>query len=229
MGAAIDRRVSVKSPSGLFTIDLPEGAPTVNDIHPWNWAQLLSRIEKANEIGTQNTSVSERQVMAVKVLDEVLSFLWTVNWRSLDLINLSQALKDIRDGHEHPLLQPQRTSRPKESVRLRSIKEWSAAAMQILMENGYKKFDAAKTIERVLGESGFRLTRGGRRATAKTVAAWRDRYIGRGSKDAANGFRAALAIIECKGRMDAHLRTNDPKVKVQRALSLVRRSTGNLI
>jgi hypothetical protein len=53
------------------------------------------------------------------------------------------------------------------------------------MESGQKKFVAAKAVATVLADGGFRLTRGGKKASPKTVAAWRDRFIGCARSDPA--------------------------------------------
>jgi hypothetical protein len=152
----MDRRITVKLRSGRqITIDLPEGAPSVSDIHPFAWA-----------------------------------------------------LKDVREGHEHPLLKPARTSRPKESSRLLAIKGCSAGVMEFLMTTGKKKSEAAKQVANVLAKTDLRLTRGGKKATAKTVAAWRDRCIGCSNDPAREDFEWMLRMLIPKNKPPTRAQTH---------------------
>lgn len=169
-------------------MDLPEGAPTINDIHPQMWARLVVGITEANALAQQSTSNNERRVVTVKQLQRIEGFLLSVELESLTLRNLRQALEDVSEGHEHPLFKPHRTSRPKESSRFRAVKGCSAGFMDFLMKSGKTKSEAAKQVADVLAKTNFRLTRGGKKASAKTVAAWRDRCMGRSTDPAREDF-----------------------------------------
>jgi hypothetical protein len=205
----MDRRITVKLRSGRqITIDLPEGAPSVSDIHPFAWAQLVKKIEKANALAKQSTSETERQSATLEVLRSVLNFLMSVDYQSQHLIKLWQALKDVREGHEHPLLKPARTSRPKESSRLLAIKGCSAGVMEFLMTTGKKKSEAAKQVANVLAKTDLRLTRGGKKATAKTVAAWRDRCIGCSNDPAREDFEWMLRMLIPKNKPPTRAQTH---------------------
>jgi hypothetical protein len=191
---------------------------------PGAFTRLVAAITKANELYKPSTPDKERQAETAKVLDRIELFLWQIGLRSPHLVGLLRALEDVRDGHEHPLFKPHRTSRPRENSRGRHIKGVSAAAMDTLMKNGFAKWDAAKAVAKVLTENSFRLTRGGKIVTCKTVAAWRDRFIGHVNDPAASDYDWALRIIECRGPAFRDLRTSDPKINKQRALYMVKKA-----
>jgi hypothetical protein len=128
-------------------------------------------------------------------MDHVLSLLASVHWRSPHLTELYGALADVSEGHDHPLFKPSRTSRPKETFRLRTIKAVSAAFMQFLMKSGKRKSEAAKQVADLLAKANFRLTHGGKKASAKTIAGWRDRCIGCSSDPAREDFEWLLGIF----------------------------------
>jgi len=67
--------------------------------------------------------------------------------------------------------------------------------MDFLMKSGKKKSEAAKQVADVLEKTNFRLTRGGKKASAKTVAAWRDRCMGSSSDPAREDFEWILRIL----------------------------------
>jgi hypothetical protein len=111
------------------------------------------------------------------------------------------------------------------------IKGWSAATMDLLMESGATKWDAAKTVSNVLAKNRFCLSRDGKKATAKTVAAWRDRLTGFSTGDpSARHFQVALDALRSK-RSTKRWLSNEPdsKAKAQRAISVLDRILKNLV
>jgi hypothetical protein len=209
---------------------LADQRPTLDDIHPLNWALLIRDLAGAETEARQSTT--EGWAETVQVLHSLQHFLTSVGIESPLLGRLIQAMSDVRDGHEHPLTTPpRRTSRPKESSRLKSIKGWSAATLDVLMESGATKWDAAKTVSSVLAKNRFCLTGDGKKATAKTVAAWRDRLIGCSTSDpAARHFQVALDLLRSKKSTKRWLSNElDPKVKARRALSGLDRILKNLV
>ena len=93
-----------------------------------------------------------------------------------------------------PFWTPSSSHRPRATRRAIMLKAWAAAAMETLMEGSAKKLAAAETVAGVSAKAGYRLP-GKKLPRAKTVAGWRNQFIGHsGGSEGAREFKKMLAI-----------------------------------
>jgi hypothetical protein len=136
------------------------------------------------------------------------------------LNNLGAALDDIKRGNSSTLFKPSVQNRPLDPTRLLSLKAASAAAMQLLMDSGKSKKDAAIAVARKLHSAGFRLSNS-KAANPGTIARWRDRFNGHSDDDeGADVYRFALETAR-----DAH---KDPAHQAQIILRRLKRMNSYL-
>ena len=211
-GGSIDRR-----------IDLPEGAPTTKDIRPPSWTQLVNSMRDHGASFHQSKTDSERLVILGSMLQSFIDFFkpLRIHRGLIPLIFLREAMREVSEGHGHSLFRPRRTSRPKESSRSRSVKGYSAAFMDFLMKSGKRKYEAAREVAAALARNNVRLTHGGKKASAKTVAAWRDRCVGHSTDPVREAFDWMLQRLMPSGQ-----RPDAQQVRASRRLfeSLIRAS-----
>jgi hypothetical protein len=92
----------------------------------------------------------------------------------IPLRQLIYALHDLDRGRAGPLLAPQKTShRPRDSVAKEAFIAIPAACMELLVEGGIARKDAANRVANALGAMGYR--NGDKRITGENVEDWRDR------------------------------------------------------
>ena len=90
------------------------------------------------------------------------------------LYQLRYGLHDLDNGKVDPTLAPAKTDgRPKNSVAERGWRALAAAAMELYMQNGMSRVDAARKVASFLSRSGLK-TSEGKLITAVRVTTWRD-------------------------------------------------------
>ena len=114
---------------------------------------------------------------------DVLNRLGTVllGDRAADLLtpirNLQHALHDAEDGKSHPLLVPKKLSvRPPDRTEHLGLAGVAAVLMQLQMDAGEAKPNAARQVARRLDKLGYQ-TPQGKTITSNRVTEWRDRAM----------------------------------------------------
>jgi hypothetical protein len=93
----------------------------------------------------------------------------------IPLRRLIYALHDLDRGTVVPLLAPQKINhRPRDSLLKEGLMAFAAACMELLIESGVRRKDAARRVAKYLHAKGYRSTRD-RTITAQNVEDWRDR------------------------------------------------------
>jgi hypothetical protein len=133
-------------------------------------------------------------------LESVLGFLKAAGFSSLTLERLLQALRELGEGHVHPLVTPPKIAhRRADSFSTLGCKAVAAAAMHLHMDAGESKDQAASKVVKALRNTPFRYY-GGKPISPRAIASWRDRCIGSHDKAdaAAYIFKAMLAAMRSR-------------------------------
>jgi hypothetical protein len=154
---------------------------------------LRLALEEADFALAAVTGPEEGRIAVLLALKAIYDFLKAAGLKSRALNNLSMALQDIDRGHSPALFSPSIENRPKDKARLFILKSAAAAAMQLLMDSGKSKGDAAGIVATRLELAGFRLPGlKGRPASAKTIALWRDKFSGHSDEEGADTYKFSL-------------------------------------
>jgi hypothetical protein len=183
----------------------------------------LDEVDATYKLKRRNDSKYEGLDETVLSLKAVLDFLEEIgitnSWRPVMLKRLVVVLADIRRGIAHPLTTPSICARPPDMGLVVALKAMAAAAMQLAMDTGVKKENAAKTVANVLTKAGFRLPgRGQRPPSAGTVAGWRDKFIGHsGNTEGANVYEVMLQPQSLQRRtcQESHAGIRKPRAGLQ--------------
>jgi len=139
------------------------------------------------------STAEEKRIAALLALKAIYDFSKSVGLRSRALNNLSMALQDIDRGNFPALFSPSIENRPRDTAKLFILKSAAAAAMQLLMDSGKSKIDAAGIVATRLELTGFRLPGlRSRPASAKTIALWRDKFSGHSDEEGADTYEFSL-------------------------------------
>jgi hypothetical protein len=142
---------------------------------------------------TAASTAEEERIAALLALKAIYDFSKSVGLRSRALNNLSMALQDIDRGNFPALFSPSIENRPKDKAKLFILKAAAAAAMQLLMDSGKTKADAAATVAMKLNLAGFSLPGlKARPASAQTIALWRDKFSGHSDEEGADVYKFTL-------------------------------------
>ncbi len=145
----------------------------------------------------------------------------SVGLKSRALSHLSMALQDIERGQSLALFKPVVDNRPKDAAKLLILKAVAAAAMQLLMDSGKIKTEAASIVATRLDFAGFRLSGNNPQpADAGTIARWRDKFRGRSDKEGAHVYGLAL--------QEARTRFPKPEQQAKHVMQCFKRLVGNL-
>jgi hypothetical protein len=155
----------------------------------------------------------KKRIAVLLALKAIYDFSKSVGLKSGALNALSMALQDIDRGKAPAIFAPRITNRPRDSARLFSLKATSAAAMQLQMDSGKAKREAAAVVARKLTAAGFSTTAG-------TVARWRDKFSGHSGEEGADiyGFVLQETRAYCSG----------PTQQAARVMHGLERLVGNL-
>jgi hypothetical protein len=135
----------------------------------------------------------EERIAGLLALKAIYDFLKSAGLRSRALNNLSMSLRDIDRGHSPTLFAPFVQNRPKDKAKLFILKASAAAAMQLHIDSGKNKAEAAGLVATKLDSAGFRLPgRDPKPASASRVAAWRDRVSGHSDAEGADIYEYVL-------------------------------------
>jgi hypothetical protein len=153
---------------------------------------LCSSLGYADDALVEAETSEENRIATLLALKAVYDFSKSVGLKSSALRNLSMALQDIDRGQSPALFEPSIQHRPKEPAKLFILKAAAAAAMQLLMDSGKTKKEAAAIVATKLELAGFRQGSSAKLASAGTIARWRDRYIGCSDEEGADAYKFAL-------------------------------------
>ena len=133
-------------------------------------------------------------------LEAVLRFLQSVGLPSVTLERLLQELRELDEGHIHPLFTPPKIAhRRMDSLSTLGCKAVAAAAMHLYMEAGASKAEAASTVARALQKTSFRRY-GNKPISPRTIASWRDRCVGAHDKGNADAYIFKTMLTAMRGR-----------------------------
>jgi hypothetical protein len=152
----------------------------------------LALAEADRALAEGNTTADKRIAteLALAALDD---FLKSVGLRSSALHNLSMAWQDIERGHSPTLFARSTQNRPKDEGKLVALKATAAAAMQLLMDAGKRKTEAADIVATKLDLAGFQLSGlKPRPASPRTIAQWRDKFSGHSNEEGADAYKCVL-------------------------------------
>jgi hypothetical protein len=142
---------------------------------------------------TAANTPEEGRIASLLALKAFYDFLKSTGLRSRALNNLSMALQDIDRGNSPIFFAPSVQNRPRDKARLFILKAVAAAAMQLLMDSGRTKADAAAIVAKKLNLAGFSLPGlKARPASAKTIALWRDKFSGHSDEEGADAYKFTL-------------------------------------
>jgi hypothetical protein len=152
---------------------------------------LCISLGHADDALVEAETSEENRIAALLALKAVYDFLRSVGLKSSALRNLSMALQDIHRGQSPSLFKPSIQHRPNESAQLFILKAVAAAAVQLLMDSGKTKEEAAAIVATRLDLAGFRLS-GSKLASPRTIAGWRERFSGYSAEEGADAYKFAL-------------------------------------
>jgi len=142
---------------------------------------------------TEANTPEEGRIASLLALKAIYDFSKSTGLRSRALNNLSMALQDIDRGNFSILFAPSVQNRPRDKAKLFILKAVAAAAMQLLMDSGRMKADAAAIVAMKLNLAGFSLPGlKARPASAKTIALWRDKFSGHSVEEGADAYKFTL-------------------------------------
>ena len=141
-------------------------------------ADILDGIVMRDSTYSDAEHNSGHRYTASMALECVLDFLKSAGFSSVTLKRLSTILRELNEGHVHPLLTPPKIPHRKaDSLSTLKRKAVAAAAMQLYMDAGASKDKAASKVAKALQKTLFH-SYGGKPISARTIANWRDRYVG---------------------------------------------------
>ena len=95
----------------------------------------------------------------------------------MPLYQLNYALADLEHGKTPALLRASKVNhRPRDSAAQRAFRAFPAAAMDLLIDGGVQRKQAAQKVARILNGFGYR-NDSGKAISGKQVESWRDRIL----------------------------------------------------
>lgn len=115
----------------------------------------------------------------------------------IPLRQLQYALHDLARGKVMPLLKPKKvTSRPRDSAAIEGFRSFAAVAMDLFVQSGVGRKEAARDVARALSRMGYD-NGPGKIITASRVEDWRDRMM----KEPPERNMAAARFHRMKGEL----------------------------
>ena len=141
------------------------------------------------------------RLVTVEALEAVRGFLQSVDLPSVTLTRLLQTLNELDDGNVNPLVMPRKIAhRRMDNLSTLACKAVTAAAMELLMQNtDVTKKQAASQVARSLQRTPFRHY-GSQAITGRTIASWRDRFMGAHDKSDHGAFWYRTTVKIMRGK-----------------------------
>jgi len=133
--------------------------------------------------------------------------LWPNERLAAPLHALNAALIDIAQGIRSPMLTPSSSGRrTRDPNAVNILKLYGAFIMQLQMDAGLSKNDAAEKTSNLLHSAGYRQYSGNKKPiTANTVSNWRDHHIGAVTGEYAGSFKSMVEQTRGLGPITPHV------------------------
>jgi hypothetical protein len=155
--------------------------------------EMRLALAEVDMLATAAETPDKKRIAALRALKAIYDFLKSIGLSSRVLNNLSMSLQDIDRGHSPTLFTPCIHNRPRDEAKYFILKAVSAAAMQLLMDSGKKKSEAAAIVATRLDSAGFQMPgRDPKPVSARGVARWRDIVAGHSNAEGADIYEFTL-------------------------------------